>query len=414
MPSLNLTAAAIHKLQYDPSGPSRQVLWDEKVAGLGVRVMPTGNRSYVLSYRLHGRSRLMHLGRVADFENVKDARDTATEHLRLIRRDKLDPLAERRRERTAGTLKQMFKQWLAAIEKKRSAATIKNYRYYVDGYLTELGSHRPQDVTRGDVRRLHAKLTEANGAITANRCAQTLRAAFSWALKQDADTLPPGFVNPCAGLEFNREKPRDEFIAPDELPAVVREVQAIADPWVRGFLWLMLLTGARGGELLRLKWSDVSLEAGEIVLRETKNKTDFRLKIPGAAVDLLRSMPRSSDDSVFPATRRGAKRPHMDRPRAAWAGVLKRAGITRRITLHDVRRSTGVLLSARGFTAEQIARQLNHKSNITARIYVRIADDLQQRMADVLGSAAGGTTAPASVVPIPTPQERARRDRASL
>jgi integrase len=409
MASKNLTAAAIAKLEYDPAGPSRQVLWDAKIGGLGVRVMPGGGRAYVLSYRLHGRSRLMHLGRVGDFRNVTDARETAEDHLKKVRREKVDPIAERRRERAAGTLKIMFGQWLAEVERKRAPRTAADYKRHVDGHLKELGSHRPADLTRAEVRRLHSRLTANHGPVIANRVVASLRAAYAWALKQDSGTLPPNFANPVAGVEFNREHPRNEFIAPDELPAVVREIQAEPDPWARGFLWLLLLTGTRGGELLGLKWTDVALEAGEILLRATKNKTDFRQKLAGAAIDVLREIPRTGSEYVFPPRRSDGEELHMARPRAAWARVLKRAGVKRNVTLHDLRRSAGVLLSSRGFTAEQIARQLNHKSNVTAKVYVRVAEDLQQRMADTLGSAAGAMTGAVAAVSLPTSQERARR-----
>jgi integrase len=197
-------------------------------------------------------------------------------------------------------------------------------------------------------------------------------------------------------VEFNHEKPRDEHLRPDEVPAVRQEIQAEADPWTRGFLLLALLTGARGGELVRIKWRDVSLETGEVVLRDTKNKTDFRLKLSGAAADVLRGIPRCESEYVFPRRRRDRedrtdrtfKNKYMSRPRKAWEDVLRRAGIDRGVTLHDLRRSAGVLLGARGFTAEQIASQLNHKSNVTAKVYVRVAEDLQQRMADTLADAA--------------------------
>jgi integrase len=291
---------------------------------------------------------------------------------------------------------------------------VKDYRRYVDHYLiAEIGTHRPADLTRGEARRLHAKLTAKHGPVTANRVMQGLRAAYGWTLRQDSDTLPPGFANPVV-VEWNRETQRSEFIQPAELPALVREIQAEGDPWARSYLWMLLLTGARSGELIKLKWADVSLDNGELRLRETKNKTNFNLKLSGAAVDILRDIPRvESCDYVFPPLRSDGG-PHMAKPRTAWAGVLKRAGVFRNVTLHDLRRSAGVLLSARGFTAEQIARQLNHKSNVTAKIYVRISDDLQQRMADTLGSAVTGISNPAErATPLTPSHESAKRRRAT-
>jgi integrase len=73
--------------------------------------------------------------------------------------------------------------------------------------------------------------------------------------------------------------------------------------------------------------------------------------------------------------------------------VLKRAGVARSITPHDMRRSAGVLLSSKGYTAEQIARQLGHKSNVTAKVYIQIADESQQRMADAIAAEATGIKA---------------------
>jgi integrase len=215
---------------------------------------------------------------------------------------------------------------------------------------------------------------------------QALRACYGWALRQDSEALPANFVNPVIGIDFNRERPRSEFIQPAELPAVLREIQAEPDPWARAYLSLLLLTGMRSGELLKLRWAEVSFERAQLRLLATKNHEDFLLKLSAPALDVLRALPRVGSEQVFPARRRDGG-VCMARPRTAWRGVLKRAGIARNVTFHDLRRTVGVLLSSRGFTAEQIARQLNHKSNITAKVYVRVADDLQQRMADVLGSA---------------------------
>jgi integrase len=409
----NLTAGAIAALKYDPQGPSLQVLWDRKVAGFGVRITPSGKRIYVLSFRTHGRSRLMHLGRVDDFNNVTQARDAASEHLRRLRRDKVDPLAERRREKAAGTLKLMFEQWLAHVAKKCSMRTYSDYRTYVESYLVpEIGTHRPVDLTRGEARRLHTKLTGKHGTVTANRVVQALRNAYNWATEGDSDTLPENFVNPTVGLQWNREKVRKEFVRPTELPALVREIQAEPNPLNKAYLWLTLLTGGRGCELISLKWEEVSLETGELVFKDTKNHEDFRLKLAGAAVDVLREIPRTQSQYVFPSQRSDGG-PHMTRPRKAWYGALKRAGIERRVTLHDTRRSTGVLLSSRGFTAEQIARQLNHKSNVTAKIYVQIADEIQQEMANTLGSATAGVPDAANkATPLRAPGTRARRSGA--
>ena len=106
------------------------------------------------------------------------------------------------------------------VAKKRATRTHAEYKYLVDQLKPEVGRHRPTDLTRPEVRRLHARFTERRGPVAANRAAAILRAAYGWALKQDDGTLPTGFQNPVLGIEFNREKPRDEFVRPEELPAL--------------------------------------------------------------------------------------------------------------------------------------------------------------------------------------------------
>jgi integrase len=411
MATENITAGAIQSLTYDPNGPSRQVLWDRKVSGFGVRVSPNDKYAYILKYRTAGRTRLMTLGRVDDFTNVGQARDKASEDLRRLRRDKVDPLDERQREQTAGTLKEMLGMWLDHIARKRSPRTLADYRGYVNSYLVpEIGTRRPADLTRGDCRRLHAKFTDRNGLVQANRVMQGLRASYGWVLKSDSDTLPQNFTNPVV-LEFNREKVRREHVKPAELRSVTLAMDGEPDPFARAFFWLLLLTGARSGEVLGLRWTDVDLEAGELQLDKTKNGTNFTMKLSAAAMEVFRAVPKiSNSDYVFPPQRSDGGL-HMVPPRKQWRAVLARAGITRRITLHDLRRSVGVLLSTRGYTAEQIARQLNHKSNVTAKIYVVIADEIQQEMANTLATAATAPTVPTggnNVIPLRSRVERMR------
>jgi integrase len=388
MATVNITASAVSKFIYDPHGPARQFLWDAKVPGFAVRVYPSGRQSYVINYRIGARTPLMSIGNVADFKNVGQARTRADELLRRFRREGIDPLAERRRQRAAGTTSTLLDQWLAAATKKCSPRTVKDYRLYVTGYLIpEFGTRKPTEVTKGDCQRLHARFTENRGPSIANHVLRALHSCYSWALKQDSDTFPDGFVNPVI-VEWNKERSREEFIRPDELPALTNAIEVETDPWVKAFLWLLLLTAARSGELQNLQWDQVSLSDGELILRKTKNGTDHKLRLSGAAVDILRALPHTGSAYVFPRRRSDGKVPHMAKPRRAWKAALKRAGIKRNVTLHDTRRTAGVLLSSKGFTAEQIARQLNHKSNITAKTYIRIAEDIQKVMADVMGRAA--------------------------
>ncbi len=92
----------------------------------------------------------------------------------------------------------------------------------------------------------------------------------------------------------------------------------------------LLMTGARRSEALKLKWSQVDLEAQTALLPETKNGRARKLPLRMALVRMLRTLPRSSD-LVFPIT--------VDGLRKAWVRICRNANLTGddELRVHDLR-----------------------------------------------------------------------------
>ena len=72
---VKLTKDRVGKAVYQGDGKSRFVVWDSMITGFGVRVYPSGKKSYVISCRFEGRERLHTLGKAEAFRKVDDARD---------------------------------------------------------------------------------------------------------------------------------------------------------------------------------------------------------------------------------------------------------------------------------------------------------------------------------------------------
>ena len=106
------------------------------------------------------------------------------------------------------------------------------------------------------------------------------------------------------------------------------------------------------------------------------------LVVDADAVALLRGLPRTlGNPYVFCGRAEGKP---INHPYKAWKRILKGAGIERRVTLHDLRRTVGSTLASHGFSTQQIGKLLNHKSDITAKVYAEIADESKQDMADTM------------------------------
>jgi integrase len=140
----------------------------------------------------------------------------------------------------------------------------------------------------------------------------------------------PKFAKPAV------PKGRTEFLTPDEAIRLI----SVAAPHLQPLLHFCLCTGARVSEALDLDWTDVDLGASRVRFRDTKNGLDRIAALPEAAVMTLANLPRRTG-SVFP---RDDGEPYANTNRqiggqfrAAWLTALKRAGITRHLTPHDLR-----------------------------------------------------------------------------
>src|SRR5262249_25282601 len=156
MASKNLTKASIEALAYNPAGSSRQVAWDGKVRGFGVRVTPEGGKQFVLLYRVSGRQRLMSLGRVEDFKSLESARDKASDLLHGLRHEGTDPMAARDRMADAQSMADLWRVYerehLAHLSENSGNAVSSTWRQHI---APVVGSLKPAQVAKADVIRVH-------------------------------------------------------------------------------------------------------------------------------------------------------------------------------------------------------------------------------------------------------------------
>jgi len=132
-----------------------------------------------------------------------------------------------------------------------------------------------------------------------------------------------------------------------------------------------LSTGARQGELLRLKWQDVDLERGVAIIHETKNRSRKALPITGLAYDLLRGhskVRRIDSDYVF-----SDSRGNPSYPRKAWEMAVSVAELED-FRFHDLRHSAASYLAMSGATLAEIAEVLGHKTLAMVKRYSHLTE----------------------------------------
>jgi len=348
------------------NGKAQHIIWDDAVPGFGVRIYPTGKKSYVLSYRHHNRKSIMVVGSYSVL-TVDAARNKAKAYL-VDLNNGINPLHEKKKERQGKLIKDLCKAYIErhAVNKKSSADDISRIERFI---VPEWGNLLVTSIKRADVAALHTKLGK-HGHYQANRVYSLLSKMFN--LARVWGFVPEEHVNPCYGIEKYKEEKRDRFVSHEEFPGLVEAIDAELNQSVVSAIWLYLLTGVRKDELLTLKWADVDLERKELKLTDTKNGKDHYLPLSAPAIDVLNQIPRiEGNPYVIVGKNPGCHLVNIDKP---WQRIRKAAGLED-VRLHDLRRTVGSWLAQSGNSLHLIGKVLNHSNQSTTAIYSRFGQD---------------------------------------
>jgi integrase len=395
-----------------PKAGERLVLWDDDVRGLGLRVYPTGRKTFVLKYRDGtGAQRLATVGDFGPY-TLDQARDRARAMIREAE-EGADPLAVKRAAKAAPTFADLADAYKTrhAPKKLTGAEDLRRINKHLGGWL----NRKLSTFTREDVAQLVERIArtppERGGKakkVKANRPARPLRtgkpveANRTLALVRKMFTLaeawgltPAGHPNPARGIESRKEVARDRWVAPEELPKLAAAIDAETSPYTRGAIWLYLLLGARKSELLGARWADVDRTRKVLKLPKTKAGRPHEIPLGQAALEIFDTLPTEHGSPfVFPGRTPDKPMPEI---RAAWDRVRTAAGVAD-VRLHDLRRTVGSWLVQSGASLHLVGRVLNHTNQATTARYARFAQDhvrdaLEAHATKLLGAAGKLTSA---------------------
>lgn len=423
---------ALTKRAVDAAKPraERYFLWCSDLAGFGVRVYPGGKKVFVAQVRVGRFQRRVTIGLYGAY-TVEQARKRAAEIIRAAAEGR-DPQREKREARNALSVAELCTEYLDAaraglvmtrFKRPKRPATVSIDEGRVARHIVPLiGTISARDLRRADVQRMadaiakgktagvfkgkaegtkpRGRAVVTGGSGTAARVVELLGGVYSWAEKRE---LVPG-PNPVHGIETARGEARDRVLSADELQALGSALAASnrTMPMAAAAVRLIALAGLRREEACALRWSEIDLAGCCLRLETTKTGRSMR-PIGKPARDLLQSLPRLSDEWVFP--NRGATgRAEL---KGSIAALFDTAGL-RDARSHDLRRTFGSIAADEGYGDATIAELLGHsRRGVTQRHYIRrpdaalvaAADRVSRRIAGAMAGVPEETAA--EVVPMP-------------
>jgi len=350
---------------------SEYFLWDDEVPGFGLRVLPSGRKGFVVQYRAGRRPRRISLG-PSTVLTCEKARTRAITIIAAVRNGE-DPAATRDADRQALTVTELadrFDQEHISVRLKESTA--KGYRRMIERViLPALGRHRVTEVTRADIAKLHHDMRHI--PYDANRCLEIISKMFNlaemWGLRSDG-------TNPRKHIKKYPEEKRERFLSAGELRRVgevLREMEQEGVELVSAIaaVRLLMLSGCRLGEIMRLKWDYVDFSGRALRLPDSKTGAKV-VHLGQTALDVLTAIERIDDNPwVVTGTLPGA--PLYDL-QPFWQRVRARAGV-KDVRIHDLRHTFASTAVAAGQGLPLIGKLLGHTQVQTTARYAHLAAD---------------------------------------
>ena len=388
-----------------PPDKKQAFMWDVTAPGLGLRATPAGKPAYVFQSVYQGKDIRLTIGSPAAW-SIPDAQAKARELQRLIDEGK-DPRDLKREAIAAVEAKRQQEQEREQADKVAAVTVGEAWAAYIaertphwgelhrkdHERLTRAGGETSKRGTRGRgvtiagplhpllglaLRDLTAPVIEAWAAReaqtrpTAARLAWRLLKAFlGWCAEQPeyAPVLPS--VNPAktkkAREALGKPKAKDDSLLKEQLPAWFAAVRSIGNPTVAAYLQTLLLTGARPGEVLAMRWDDLNTQWRGLTIRD-KVEGERVIPLTPYVHNLLAALPRRNE-FVF-ASSRNENTP-LTEPNHAHDKACKVAAIDG-LTLHGLRRSFGTLSEWLEAPSGVVAQIQGHKPSATAEKHYRV------------------------------------------
>ena len=394
---IRLNKRAVDGATYKGSGGDYR--WDTEIAGFGLRVYPSGRKSFVVSYRNRGRQRFHTIGRFGEM-TVQEARAEALETLARARKGE-DPSGDRLGARGAPDVKALAERYLTehAKIKKKPRSVHRDQQAWDRCVLPRFGRLKVADIEHADIAKLLAEM--ADTPAMANKVRSLLSKAFN--LAELWGWRPEG-SNPCRHTGRYREDARERFLSERELKRLGEVLAEAEESWgvslhAVAAIRLLILTGCRSSEILTLHWQHVDFERRCLNLPDSKTGRKTIVLNVGALQVLASLEQIDGNPHVVPGSRPGS---HYSSLQRLWNRICQEAELEG-VRIHDLRHTFASFGVNTGHDLTVIGKLLGHSKILTTQRYAHLADDPVRQATERIGAditAAMSNRSKAPVVPI--------------
>jgi integrase len=365
--------------------PSEQFVWDPILPGFGIRLLASGRQVYIVQYRERGRTRRRVIAPVLEIDD-RMARRRARKILSDVKTglgivDPFKPAAAA----SAITFIDYVEQFWATHARHWAPSTQASSRKLIDRLLVPaFGDTAVADISRAMVLHWRDSLGSSPG--TANRVLPILSVMMKTAEQLGHRKRQS---NPCRNVTRFPTRQLERFLSLDEITRLGCALRGAEQQWPQQcvIITLLLLTGARKGEIESLQWSYLDGSFAHLPNSKTGPRTIY---LGRPARDLLAGLPRDHDDWLFP---RSEGAPGYAEVKWQQWSVIRKAADLDDVRLHDLRHTYASQGVMNGINLPTIGKLLGHALLETSERYAHLSDtsvrDAIGRVSGYLAKASG-------------------------
>jgi len=380
--SFKLTKRYVESVK--PDEVEELLLWDTELKGFGVRIFPTGRRTYFVQYRNQfGRTRRKKLG-VHGSITAEQARDEAKIVLGNVASGE-DPSADLKLAKMKTTFQNLADQYLQiyAKENKREKSYAGDCTMLNRIILVKFGNMKVEEITSHDIQTLHHSLCKT--PYMANRVRALLSKMFNLAKQWKWIT-----ANPVEGVSKYQEEKRERWLDDAEMAKLWLVLEKHSNHPTSFVFKLLLLTGSRKGEVLNATWDQFDLVKGvwSKPAHLTKQNKNEHIPLSSNTLEVLQDLKErhpSPSPFLFPGKVEGKP---MQEVKTFWGTVLKEAGIEN-FRIHDLRHTHASHLVSSGLSLSIVGKLLGHTQASTTQRYAHLADEPLREATEFFGNKIG-------------------------
>jgi integrase len=340
--------------------------------GFGIRVMPSGVKTFIFMYDYKGKRKEMSLGNYPEVKSA-EARQRYRDACSLFAKG-IDPqehhkvIAEAETKEANDTFGYFAKGYIEWSDKNHSKAWHKTVRMSLNNDVIPLWHDTPiASIKRRDATALLNKIAERAPGQAKNVLKAT-RAVFEYAIENDQDIVNP-FLKLSKAIPALKPITKDRILSDNEIRSVWQAIdEGSGDERTKSALKLILVTAQRPVEITSMHRNQIDGNWWTLQSKDVKNNVTHRVYLTPTALRLI----GDNEGYIFPSYKVGDNqeaRPIVRQTLSQSVVGHRYYGLLTTWTPHDLRRTARTIMARIGIQEAHAEAILNHKKQGVVKVY---------------------------------------------